>query len=99
MDREGREQAAPRSPYQIHLRSPPGGVHFDAASSLDFRAELAARLQPGDVVYDVHARGRGAEAETRIARVRLESAFVASTFGDRRLSFGPTRVPGFVKRR
>jgi hypothetical protein len=82
----------------VVFRAPAGGVHFDEASALDFREELGARLAPGDVVYELFARSEGSTAEDLIARIRLESRLVASSFGDRRLHFGHTRVPGFVKR-
>jgi hypothetical protein len=94
VDRHGNPQLQPRSPYQVFFRAPADGVHFADDSPEDFRAELTRRLGPGTVVYDVYARARDATAEHRIARVRIDSAFVASAFGDRRLAFVHTRVPG-----
>jgi hypothetical protein len=86
---DGRDVRAPVAPRQIYL-VPGEGVGFADDTQKDFRAELA-ELPPGTVLYEVWARAEGSEDRVRIGRLRLESSFVASEFGDRELFFKHAR--------
>ncbi len=84
VDARGRAAITPKAPYQVIFQ--PAGVHFPRDAKLDFRDQLA-KVPAGVVLYDVLARATPEALPSKIGVVRLQSAFVASSFGDRELHF------------
>ena len=84
-DARGNAIADARSPASIRF-APRENLRFPADTQRDFRSELGD-IRSGEVLYDVYGRASDDAPEQRIGAIRLESRFVASRFGDRRLSF------------
>jgi hypothetical protein len=82
---DGSKVTHPKTPEKIYLR--PAEVHFDPETTEDFREELS-RIPPGTVIYRMFGSDwKGSTNEIYVGDIQTESHFVASTFGDRVLSF------------
>jgi hypothetical protein len=84
---DGTAVASPVSPVRLFFR--PADVHFPANSKRDFR-DLLASVPVGTVIYHVYGVS-AAGVEAHIGDVRTRSPFVASSYGDRVLSFDHER--------
>jgi len=85
VDRSGAPVADPCAPNQVIFR--PGEVAIPADAEGDFRELIAEHARPGAVLYRLYAKDAGSDEERFLGELRLESEFVASAFGDRRLHF------------
>ena len=82
---DGAPVERPVVPDVVNLYTP-DEVHNDPASTGDFRA-LLAEVPPGTLIYRMYGRASQDAKRIYIGSIIIESAFVASEFGDRILAF------------
>lgn len=89
VEADGTAVAEPKAPHHVAFRAP-AGIAFSAPPAWgqeDFRTSLA-KIPAGTTLYEVWAYdATGTEGGTKIGTLVTESAFVASSFEDRRLHF------------
>ena len=82
---DGTKVATPVAPALVNLYGA-DEVRNDPASTEDFRT-LLAKIPSGSLIYRMYGRARPGDKPVYIGSISIESAFVASEFGDRILAF------------